>query len=150
MKRKPVPSNQGIMTKSWWCLITYLGLVTTTIGLVLFSFFGGNSNDEALISNAQSVIFTFIVLTETILLLMIRHLYNVEIFKNIWLWLTIGFSIGMQILVLYSPLGNLFETIPLGINEIVALAIGLVIFIVSFFLFKYVDDKVGAIDLEVN
>ena len=140
MKRKPVPAKQGIMTRSWWMLITYLGVITTSLGLLMYYNFGAGIE-------AQTVLFTFIVLTETLLLLMIRSLYNVKMFTNKWLWATIVFSLTMQALVIYSPLANVFKTAALGSTELLALGAGALVFIAAFFFFKWVDLRSKDINL---
>lgn len=132
MRRKPVNSKEGILSKKWWQFITFMGVITTGIGLFLFSLFGGNSSDPFLVDQGQTVIFTFIVLTEILLLLMIRHLYNIKMFSNIWLWVTFVFSLGMQALVIYSPLGDYFGIVPLGIWPVVALGAGVAVYYIAF------------------
>lgn len=135
MKRKPVDSREGILPKSWWILISYLGLISTIIGLYLFSIFGGNSGDPYLLMQAQTMVFTYIVLAEIILLLIIRSLYNISIFTNSWIWLTIVMSILLQVVIIYTPLNELFEIVPLGFVHMVSLLFGGFLFFLSYLIY---------------
>ena len=54
---------------------------------------------------------------EMIRVLMIRLQYGLKLFSNKWLIIAIITSILLQLLVVYTPLSKVFETIQLGFNE---------------------------------
>ncbi|MBS3137789.1 cation transporting ATPase C-terminal domain-containing protein [Candidatus Woesearchaeota archaeon] len=37
--------------------------------------------------------------------------------ENKWLWLAIAFSIGLQLLLLYTPLNKAFAVVPLSLKD---------------------------------
>lgn len=133
MKRKPIDSKEGILPKRWWFIISYLGFAASIIALVLFHIFGGNTEEGHTL--AQTITFSFIVISETLLLLLIRNLYNTKMFSNIWLWATFVFSFGMQALVIFTPLSAIFNVTFLTLNELMYLAFGGIAFVGSFYIY---------------
>lgn len=114
MQRPPIPMGESILPAVKLKLLLILGIAGTVIGLALFHFSGGNSNDEATYIQAQTMIFNFVVLYEMILVFVIRHNYKVRLFTNIWLWSAVIFSILVQGIIIYTPLRDLFHVVPLG------------------------------------
>ena len=117
MKQKPKPAKEGILPKKKLALIGVLGGFITVLALVMFKFIGG-SFDQTTTTIAQTMVFLFIVLSETILLLLIRNYYGTPMLSNIWIWLAFIFSIGLQFFVMYTPLSDLFEVVPLTVGQL--------------------------------
>lgn len=118
MSQKPKPAKEGILPKKKLALITLLGGFITILALTMFKFVGGSFNNSATTTIAQTMVFLFIVLSETILLLLIRNYYGTKMFSNIWIWLAFIFSIGLQFIVMYTPLSGLFEVVPLSLHQL--------------------------------
>jgi len=115
MKRGPSKSKESILPRDKLRTVAVLGIIASLIGLVLFQFFGGNSNSLTL---AQTMIFNFIVIAELFLIFIIRKEYKVKIFSNLWLWASVVLSIILQALIMYTPLSKVFKVTPLGIYEV--------------------------------
>jgi len=112
MRRHPKRSGDGVLPRPHLLLIVLMGLYSTIGGLWLFHHFGGAGDEQP--GLAQTVVFTFLVLSELVLLLNIRVFFEVRFFSNRWLWMTIGGSFLAQLLLLYTPLQQLFELTPLS------------------------------------
>jgi len=67
---------------------------------------------------AQTIAFTTIVILEMARVLIIRREYKLNLFSNKWLILAIMSSITLQLVVIYTPLNKIFETVPLTLIEL--------------------------------
>ncbi len=121
MMRKPKHHAEGILPKSKAILIGALGFVGSIIALVIFYLNGGRSEGAELVV-AQTIIFNFVVLYEIILVFLIRGDYNVKFFSNKWLWAAVVFSLGIQAILMYTPLRGLFKIAALGWSHMLTLA----------------------------
>lgn len=129
MSQKPRNTREGILPKDKIALISYLGIVSTTIALIFFKLFGG-AQGGAELAFAQTMAFTFVVISELVLLLIIRKQYNVKQFSNGWLWITIVTALIFQAIIMYSPLNKLFEIVALPlVNVLMLLGGGFVLYL---------------------
>ena len=112
MIRKPRNVKEHIISKTMTYNIVLTAVLMTFIVLFLFSKY----LTEGLLK-AQTVAFTAVVMLEMIRVLMIRLQYGLKLFSNKWLIIAIITSILLQLLVVYTPLSKVFETIQLGFNE---------------------------------
>ena len=126
MKRKPLDPNMGILPKDKLSLIGFVGLSGSILSLIIFSNFGGASGSS--LGVAQTMVFNFIVVYELFHVFMIRDEYNVSLFTNKWLWMSIVLSIGLQAALLYTPVHEFFSLVPLTGPQLGAIGIGLVTF----------------------
>jgi len=62
----------------------------------------------------RTMAFMTLVLLEIVRLQMIRSSYHSGMFSNKWLIGAVMMSLGLQLLVVYTPLRTFFKTIPLG------------------------------------
>ena len=138
MNQKPKPAKEGILPARKLALITLLGGFITILALGLFKYLAGDFFDPQAVLIAQTSIFLFIVLTETILLLLIRNYYNTPMFSNIWIWLAFTFSIGLQFVIMYTPLRDVFEIAALGMRELSLIGYGALVLIGFSLLTKWV------------
>ena len=69
------------------------------------------------IIKAQTIAFTSLVVFEIVRLYNIRSHYNINWFANKFLIVAIIISLGLQLLVLYSPLKKFFGTALLGLTD---------------------------------
>lgn len=141
MKRKPKPHSEGILPKSKAMLIFSLGVIGTLVALVLFYFAGGNSPKVGSIILAQTIVFNFVVLYEVILVFVIRRDYGVKLFSNIWLWGSVVLSLGLQALLMYTPLRDLFKITALLGSELLMLLYGAIGFYILSKLYYYIIHK---------
>lgn len=118
MQRKPKPGDESILPKRKLILITLLGCIGTIIALFLFNRFGGNSQVEEDVILARTMVFNFVVLYEMILVFVIRQAYQVPFFSNIYIWISIVLGVGLQALIMYTPLQPYFDVAALGLQEI--------------------------------
>ncbi|MCB2181042.1 MAG: cation-translocating P-type ATPase [Desulfobulbaceae bacterium] len=132
MERSPKPGNEDILPRPKLALIGILGVVGTIIALLLFSLYGGNSPDDSELMRARTMVFNFVVLYEVILVFVIRHGYQVPFFSNGYVWLSVALSIGLQALLMYTPLDSYFKVTPLGLNELAILFIAGLVFYAAF------------------
>ncbi|MDA3855931.1 MAG: cation-translocating P-type ATPase [Candidatus Woesearchaeota archaeon] len=120
MKRKPISSKEGILPRSKLILIGVLGSVGTIIGLYLFSIYGGNVGDKTS-ALSQTMIFNFIAVYELVLVFVIREQYRIKQLSNLWLWGAIVLTLGLQALIMYTPLSTMFGVVALSLVDILVL-----------------------------
>ncbi len=138
MNKKPISAKEGILPKDKLILIGILGMIGTMIGLFLFDMYGGNIGESAPLI-AQTMVFNFIVLYEIILIFIIRKQYQIKQLSNGWLYLSIILSIGLQALIMYTPLSELFKIVPLGFFDIGMLLVSGAIFYAGYLIFHYYE-----------
>ncbi len=126
MKQKPRPKGEHIISKKVGTNIIILGTLIGVFTLILFWLYRGSP-----LIKAQTIAFTALVLFEVARLQMIRSQYDLKFFSNKLLVGAIAFSIGLQLLVLYTPLNAVFKVVPLELMDwvwlIVATALMMVV-----------------------
>ena len=132
MHRKPKPINEGILPSPHLTLIGVLGVIGTIIALLMFIRFGGSSAASDDLILGRTMVFNFVVLYEVILVFVIRKGYQVPFFSNGWIWASVVLSLGLQALLMYTPLYSLFKIVPLGIFELGVLALSGCVFYIGF------------------
>jgi len=109
MKRKPRNAKQWIVTK--WML---RNIATISILMTLAAVFVFLRHHETDVTQARSAVFILMVLMEMVRIQFIRAKYKLGIFENKWLLGAIVLSIGLVMLVIYTPLNIIFKTAPLS------------------------------------
>lgn len=122
MLRKPKPHAEGILPASKLALLGVLGSVGSLLALAIFFFFGGTSQLPAPLIHAQTMVFNFVVLYEVILTFVIRTSYQVPFFTNRWVWAAALLAIGLQAMLMYTPLAPVFKIVPLSVVDLLVLA----------------------------
>lgn len=135
MRREPV-KNKNILPKEKGFLIGYLGIIGTLIGLYIFKGAGGNVGDSASLLS-QTMIFNFIVMYEILLVFFIRKQYGIKQLSNVWLWMAVLFSGFLQFVIMYTPLKNIFDVVPLGIMDYITLAYAGALFYIAYLIYYY-------------
>jgi len=138
MARVPKSAAEGILPRPKLALIAVLGVVGTVIALVLFARAGGNGDDAAAVTRAQTMVFNFVVLYECILVFVIRHGYRVPFFSNGWVWGSVLLCVALQALLMYTPLCEVFKIAPLAPGEIGSLLAGGALFYLVSVLYQFV------------
>jgi Ca2+-transporting ATPase len=113
MERPPKPKDEGILPADKLLLLLVLGVVGTAIALALFMFSGGSGAGGRL-SLARTMVFCFVVCYEMVLVFVIRLGYGVRFFTNPFIWLSVLVSFALQAVILYTPLAQYFDVVPLN------------------------------------
>jgi Ca2+-transporting ATPase len=127
MARPPKPAREGILPGDKLLLLLVLGVVGTCVALGLFLFSGG-SGDDGRLDLARTMVFSFVVCYEMILVFVIRWGYGVAFFSNPLVWLAVVASFALQGLVLYTPLAPSFGVVPLGPDNLLHLGLASLLF----------------------
>ncbi len=139
MKRKPRKRNEGIINKKLAMLISFIGWKKAAVILSTFLLVLPLGEEKA-----RTTLFTAFILYEFVRIAVIR--YN-EKFKSLKDWFGNKFlnyslltSFLLQLLIVYSPIGKFFNTVPLGLYEWSILMIGTIVgFVLGILIAKIVD-----------
>jgi Ca2+-transporting ATPase len=123
MKQQPRTQGSGVITRSMWAGIVFVGLIMA-IGTLLVldaGLPGGLIPGSGDLSHARTLAFT------TLVLFQLFNVFNARsdeqsafsgLFHNPLLWGAIGLSLALQVLVIYVPfMQNAFDTVPLTLND---------------------------------
>ena len=127
MDRPPRPTDEGVINTRVLVSILTIAVLLAVTGLGIF-FYALDRTGSLL--RAQSLLFTFIVVVELIRIQVIRSRYNQSLRSNLWLVGAIGVSLLVHLVVLYTPLRNFFQVVPLTLTEWGWIAAGFVVFLV--------------------
>lgn len=108
MKRKPRPAKESILSKELRGDILLIGSLMGIFTLVLFWLYLDSG-----VMKAQTVAFNTLVISEVARLQMIRGKYKLGIFSNKWLLVAIIASLILQVIVVYSPVSQIFGVVAL-------------------------------------
>ncbi|MCX6799434.1 MAG: cation-translocating P-type ATPase [Candidatus Diapherotrites archaeon] len=114
MRRKPKKKGEKVINKRSMMLIASIGALDTVFLLAIFFIALGMGGGLVL---AQSMLFTGIILSEIIRLVVIRGQEKLGLFSNKWLVAAVAASLALQLALIYSPLGALFGVVALGATE---------------------------------
>ena len=126
MDRPPRPTDEGVIDARVLMSILTIAVLLAATGLGIF--FHALDRTGSLL-RAQSILFTFIVVVELIRIQVIRSRYNQTLRSNLWLVGAIGVSLLVQLAVLYTPLHDFFQVVPLTLAEWGWIALGFVVFL---------------------
>jgi len=113
LDRPPRPPDESVIDRRTMASIAAIGVVMTATGLALF-FYGLATTADLM--RAQTLLFTFLVVVEVVRIQVIRSRYDLSLRSNPWLVGAIATTLLLQLLVLYTPLNDLFavQSLPLG------------------------------------
>ncbi len=132
MKRKPKPSKEAILPKPELTLITLMGIYSSIIALFLFYWYWGGQKETYVL--AQTVVFSFVVISEFVLLLVSRAFFGVPVITNTLLWIAMAFCIVLQLILIYTPARNIFELAVLHEQQLSVIAMAeFVLFVFCYF-----------------
>jgi Ca2+-transporting ATPase len=97
-------------------LISAIVLGTFAIGLALFD-----------LETARTMTFTALVTQEYLRLVVIRLHEHASILANRWLVVAVAVSLALQLVLLYSPLGGLFDAVALGPGSWAVIGAGVIV-----------------------
>jgi len=141
MQRKPRKTEEGILPKWVIMRMFFVGMMMMFGTLMIFKAY----SPETDLRHAQTVAFSTLVMFQMFNVLNCRSseksLFKIGVFSNMWLVGAIIISVLLQIIVVHTPLGVFFKTVPLTaidwvyivlvsssvlvLNEIVKLVYGL-------------------------
>ncbi|ELY58711.1 cation-translocating P-type ATPase [Natronolimnohabitans innermongolicus] len=158
MERDPRPPDEGVITDRIFTSIVGIALFMTVCLLPLFTLnyfgelipgydvtgaaVGWSPGYEPSRELAQTMVFTGFVVFEIVRIQAIRFRYGLGIFSNRWLVLAVGVAVALQLLVLYTPTGQLlFDVEPLGLVHWAQIAAAAFVFAVLMAVFVKVQDR---------
>ena len=121
------PARGGVITAGMYALIISVGAVMAAI--ILGSFFLVLHLED--LETARTMTFTAFVLQEYLRLGVIRHQEGGRYFSNRWLIGAVAVSLSLQLLLVYTPAGELFDLTALGVVPWVVLLGGLALGVVT-------------------
>ena len=138
MKRKPVKSGGEILNLNMGLAIIRSGVLIAIACLFLYVIFL-NTHQQI---KAQTVVFTAIVAVEFVRLQTVRQQYGQKILANKYLSFALLLAIGLQLLVIYTPLSVFFRTVPLDLEDWIAIALtGAAVFVLNHFMSKLIKNE---------
>jgi Ca2+-transporting ATPase len=126
LDRPPRPPDESVIDTRTMASIAAIGVVMTVTGLALF-FYGLATTGDLV--RAQTLLFTFLVVVEVVRIQVIRSRYDLSITSNRWLVGAIAVTLLLQLLVLYTPLNDVFAVQPLALGEWAPIAVAFVAFL---------------------
>ncbi|WP_089778735.1 cation-translocating P-type ATPase [Haloferax massiliensis] len=114
MRRPPRPRDEGVLDRRTMASILGIGVALTATGLGVFFYALDQSGDLVV---AQTVLFTFLVTAELVRTQSVRLRYRLSPRSNPWLLGAVGLSLALHLVLLYTPVADLFGVVPLGLTE---------------------------------
>jgi len=116
MKKKPINNKKEILSNIWQ-FILISGITVFLISFLIFLTFYQQDIDKA-----RTMVITSAIFSEMCVVLASRsrkNIWNTEFFSNKFVLGAIILAVSLQMIAIYSPLGNIFEFKPLGLLDLV-------------------------------
>lgn len=139
MDRPPRDKDEPVIDKRMFTMIGGIGVLMTVTILPLFFLIIYQGEGLRL---AQTMAFTGLVVFEMVGIQAIRRVYNMSVFSNKWLWITVVGALALHLIVLYSPLHTYFQVVPLGLINWLEIGAALVVFFILVELLVVLQDRV--------
>jgi Ca2+-transporting ATPase len=123
MRQPPRPRGERVVTSRMWRSIFFVGAVmaVSTLFVLDASLPGGFVNGGGSLRYGQTMAFTTLVLAQLFNVFNARSTERsafVGLFANHWLWGAVGFSLALQLLVIYVlPMQRAFSTLALSAGD---------------------------------
>ncbi|MDY6789266.1 MAG: HAD-IC family P-type ATPase, partial [Candidatus Nanohaloarchaea archaeon] len=136
MDRSPRGKDESVISGHIMGSIIGIGVImAVTLLPAFFTSIGGGS-----LIQAQTVLFTAMVVFEMVRIQLIRQRYDQSIFSNLWLLVAVLASLIMQLVVVYTPINRFFEVVPLDLGAWSYIAVSFAGFVVlAVVLEKFLD-----------
>ncbi len=129
MKRKPKTVGKSILDRAMTIRLSMRALIITagTLGMYVWALWSKGwewgmdlASDSEIYIYAITMTFTVLVMFELFNALAAKsedkHVFSM-LLTNKWLWMALGSSFVLHLLVIYTPLNTYFGTMPLGITD---------------------------------
>jgi Ca2+-transporting ATPase len=114
LQREPRGRDEPVIDRRVVASVLTIGTTLTIGGLLLF--FESLTTFES-IARSQTILFTFFVFAEMGVIQVIRRRFGQSALSNRWLVAAVAGSLALQLLVLYTPVADLFGVVPLGTTD---------------------------------
>jgi Ca2+-transporting ATPase len=114
MRRPPRARGESVLNRPTVLFIVWIGASLTLVGLALFFLEIHRSRDPL---GARTLLFTFIVVAEMGVLGVIRWRSGLTLGSNPWLLAAVAASLLLHLLVLYTPVSDIFGVRGLTLEE---------------------------------
>lgn len=126
MKKPPREKGDSIMNNQLLAIVVSMGSLLTIILFMTYFL-----TLEMGLELARTTLFTGFILYEFVKIANIRYREKMSVFSNKWVMLAILGSVLMQVSLLYTPLGQYFSVVPLGLYEWGILVFGMGLFYIT-------------------
>ena len=136
------PRKEKSLLSGIWKFIIFAGLLNFTVELIGYLFGTFNSYDLNLI---RTMVLTIGIVFELLFVYTCRSessLTKIGIFSNKWLNYATLLGLSLHMVLLYTPLANVFGVVPLGLNNWIMVILLGIVGVVVFELKKYFNHKV--------
>jgi len=140
LDRPPRGSDEHVIDRRLAASIVAIGLVMTVTGLALFF---TTLTDTGSLVRAQTLLFTFLVVVEVVRIQVIRSRYDLSLASNPWLVVAVLTTLGLQLLVLYTPLNAFFDVVAPAPDDWLRIGAAFLAFLVLTVLAESLADRVA-------
>ncbi|SFC61364.1 Ca2+-transporting ATPase [Halobiforma haloterrestris] len=109
MDRQPRPPDEGVITDR--ITVSVLGVGALIAATIMPLFYVHRADVEL----ARTIVFTSLVVFEIAGIQAVRWRYGHGPFSNRWLVIGVAVALGLQLFLLYTPVGVLFDVVPLAL-----------------------------------
>ena len=138
MSKKPTGKNEKLINKKITLLTAFIGLKKV---IIMFSMFYITYKITDNLALAQTMSFTWLVISHFVRIAAIRFAEGVSIFSNKYVNLAIAIPILLQLVIIYTPLSKFFHTVPLALFEWGVIAISFIVAVGLAKIITYLIDK---------
>ncbi|MFH1470743.1 MAG: cation-translocating P-type ATPase C-terminal domain-containing protein, partial [Candidatus Micrarchaeota archaeon] len=124
MKQKPRGRDERIIDKRWALLV---GAIATKKAIVTLALFFAIYWSTGSLIQAQSISFTWVVLSHFVRISAVRAEEGIPFFSNKWVTISLVFSAVLQLAILYTPMAILFDVRAPTLTEWALLIIAMVV-----------------------
>ncbi|MCD6434591.1 MAG: cation-translocating P-type ATPase [Candidatus Diapherotrites archaeon] len=122
MQKPPRKKGEGVLDKRNILLITTIGLKKSAMLMLIFFLTLANG-----LEIARSALFSGFILYEFVRIASIRYQEKLGWLSNKWLLFALIVSVIAQLIILYTPISELFHVVALGMYEWIILIVGAII-----------------------
>jgi Ca2+-transporting ATPase len=124
LSRDPRDPGESVIDERVALSVVSIGVTVTVVGLALF--FQSLRTFESLV-HAQTFLFAFFVVAEMGIIQVIRRRFGASVFSNRWLVAAVAASLVLQLLVLYTPVADVFGVVALELSDWAHIGTGVVV-----------------------
>ncbi len=124
MRKRPTGKDERLINKKIALLTVFIGLKKVIVMFLMFFITYRITYDLAL---AQTMSFTWLVMSHFVRIAAIRFDEGVSIFSNKYVNWAITIPVLFQLIIIYSPLSKFFHAVPLSLSEWGVIAVSFII-----------------------